>query len=194
MHQMLIDIPLKLETERLILRCYKYGDGKDYYSMLNENIEHLKKYDNDRLFTIKSEGEAEIYIRELISDWYARKRFVLGVWEKNFKKFVGEIWIEVNNWEDRIFEIGWFAEKGNTGKGYVTEAAKASLKLIFEVFDGHKVVVTAEDSNQRSYSVAERCGFLKEGHFKEQKRFKDGTWYGTLYYGLLKNEYEKIYY
>ena len=194
MHQMLIDMPAKLETERLILRCYKYGDGKVYYSMLNENIEHLKKYDNDRLFTIKSEDEAEIYIRELISDWYARKRFVLGVWEKNSKKFVGEIWIEANNWEDRIFEIGWFAEKGNTGRGYVTEAAKASLKLIFEVFGGHKVVVTAEDSNQRSYSVAERCGFLKEGHFREQKRYKDGSWHGTLYYGLLKNEYEKIYY
>lgn len=47
-----------------------------------------------------------------------------------------------------------------------------------------------DDTNVRSQRVAERCGFVKEGHIRENKRNADGMLSGTLHYGLLKSEFE----
>lgn len=33
MHELLMDIPKALETDRLILRCYEHGDGEMYFPM-----------------------------------------------------------------------------------------------------------------------------------------------------------------
>jgi ribosomal-protein-serine acetyltransferase len=189
MHELLMDIPNSIEASRLILRSYQHGDGKEYFSMLERNKAHLGKAASKRLLEISSIEDAEIYLRSLINDWSSRKRFVLGIWNKSTNEFVAEIWIEADNWEDGIFEIGWFAEKDNMGKGYVTEAVKASIKFIFESLKGHKIVVITGADNPRSYALAERSGFVKEGHLREQKKLEDGTWRGTLIYGLLKSEY-----
>jgi RimJ/RimL family protein N-acetyltransferase len=42
----------------------------------------------------------------------------------------------------------------------------------------------------RCYQVAERCGFVHEGHLRENKKHADGTLSGTLSYGLLRSEFE----
>ncbi|MBS4537508.1 GNAT family N-acetyltransferase [Clostridium sp. D2Q-11] len=193
MHELLLDIPLSLETDRLHLRCYKPGDGEVYFPMIMKNKEHLSNAANPRLLGIESKEEAEIYLRELINDWNSRKRFVLGVWNKENNKYVVEIWIEANDWKNKIFEIGWFVNVEYQGKGYVTEAAKASLKFIFENLGAHKVIVTTGGNNPRSYSVAERCRFVKEGCHRQQKKLEDGNYRDTLYYGLLRSEYKDIY-
>ena len=38
MHYMLLDIPSKLETERLLLRPYEPGNGQWLHTMFRENI------------------------------------------------------------------------------------------------------------------------------------------------------------
>lgn len=42
----------------------------------------------------------------------------------------------------------------------------------------------------RCYQVAEQCGFVCEGHLRENKKHADGTLSGALYYGLLRSEFE----
>ena len=41
MHYMLLDVPSKLETERLLLRPYKPGDGQWLNLIFQENEAHL---------------------------------------------------------------------------------------------------------------------------------------------------------
>ena len=49
-----------------------------------------------------------------------------------------------------------------------------------------------DEANLRSRRVAERCGLVLEGHVRENKRNADGTLSGTLYFGLLKSEFEAL--
>jgi len=51
------------------------------------------------------------------------------------------------------------------------------------------VRIECDDTNLRSIRVAERCGFVREAHFRENKRNPDGTITGTVVYGLLSREY-----
>lgn len=191
MHKMLLEIPSRLETERLIMRPYQKGDGVPYFSLLEDNREHLKEH-VDSATTVTDEEEAEIKIRELAADWVGRTRFVMSVWEKVSDTYIGEIWIEPANWDVPSFEIGWFLDRKYEGKGFATEAVKASLTFLFEDLNAHKVIAKARETNVKSFRLAERCGFVKEGLLRDNARKRDNTLVGLLCYGMLESEYEQL--
>ncbi len=74
---------------------------------------------------------------------------------------------------------------------YVTEAVNAVVKSLFENLNAHRIRIETDDTNVRSIGVAERCGFVKEGHIRENKRNPDGTYSGTIFFGLLRHEFLK---
>jgi len=191
MHKLLLDIPTRFESERLVLRCYQSGDGQWFYSMSQKNRDHLMRYESDNvIMNIKSGEDAEIIVRDLAADWIARKNFFLGAFDKKTDEFVAQIYIGPVNWDLPEFEVGYFVDKDHEGKGYVTEAVRATLKFIFEHLKAHRVRLKCDETNVRSIRVAERCGMVREGLFRENKKHPDGKYTGTLHYGLLKREFE----
>jgi aminoglycoside 6'-N-acetyltransferase len=159
--------------------------------MSQKNRSHLLRYEADNVVTsIQSEGEAEILVRELAVEWVARNCFFLGAFEKASGEFVAQIYVGPVSWDLPEFEIGYFADVDHEGRGFVTEAVQGALHFIFEHLQAHRVRLRCDDTNVRSGSVAERCGFVREGHLRENKKNPDGTFSGTLCYGLLKSEFE----
>jgi aminoglycoside 6'-N-acetyltransferase len=190
---MLLQLPTHLETARLLLRPYQPGDGGWYYAMSQKNRSHLSRYETDNVvMSIQSEQEAEILVRELAVEWAARNCFFLGAFERASGEFVAQIYVGPVNWDLPEFEIGYFADVNHEGLGFVTEAVQGALCFIFEHLQAHRVRIRCDDTNVRSGSVAERCGFVREGHLRENKKNPDGTFSGTLCYGLLKGEFEAL--
>ncbi|MFW9914114.1 MAG: GNAT family N-acetyltransferase [Candidatus Thorarchaeota archaeon] len=190
MHKMLFDLPSRLETNRLIIRKYENHDGAALYRLLekDDNREYLKDHVTEAS-TIATEEEAEIRVRELKADWVARNRFVMGIWLLTSGEYVGQIWIEPKKWEVPSFELGWFLEKSHQGQGIATEAAEASIHFLFDHLKAHKIIVLTRDDNPESYKLAERCGFIKEGHLRDHS-MKNGKRFGLFCYGLLKSEFK----
>ncbi|MFX1475311.1 MAG: GNAT family N-acetyltransferase [Promethearchaeota archaeon] len=176
----------------MIIRKYMEGDGRELYLLLerSNNREFLRE-NVEEVSSIKTKREAEIKVRKHSAEWFARDRFVMGIWLKSENKYVGEIWIEPKKWEVPSFEIGWFLDQGYQRRGIATEAARRSLEFIFNDLNAHKVIVITRDTNPRSYKVAERLGFRREGHLRES-RIENGKRYGLLYYGMLRTEFSSI--
>ncbi len=190
MHPLLLDIPTRIETERLFLRCYQAGDGPWYYAMSQKNKFHLTRYESgNAVMTINSEEDAEIVVRGFAASWAARSAFFLGAFHQDTQVFVTQIYIGVVNWDLPEFDIGYFADIDHEGKGYVTEATKGALRFAFEHLMAHRIRIECDDTNVRSYRVAERCGMIKEGHIRDNKKNADGSISGTLHYGLLRSEF-----
>ncbi len=100
MHKMLLDIPERIETERLYLRCYEPGDGSWYYEMIQKNRPHLERYESDNAaMTIKTEDDAEVLMREFAAGWAARSYFFMGVFDKLSNEFVAQLYIGPSNWD-----------------------------------------------------------------------------------------------
>ena len=192
-HKLLLELPERIETERLYLRGYQAGDGGWYYNMSQKNKAHLRRYESgNAIMTINSEEEAEIVVRDYAADWMARKAFFMGAFLKGSDEFAAQIYIGVVNWELPEFELGYFAEKDHEGQGYVSEGARGALRLCFENLKAARVRLECDDTNLRSIGVAERCGMSREGHLRENKKNADGSTSGTLLYGLLRSEYEAL--
>jgi RimJ/RimL family protein N-acetyltransferase len=179
-----------IETERLFLRPYQSGDGILYYQISQRNKVHLAKYESGNiLMHIDSVEEAERAIQRLIGSWDAGEAFFLGAFQKETREFVAQIYIGLANRQLPEYELGYIVDVDHEGKGYVTEAAVAAVHFIFEQLSAHRVRLECDDTNLRSRKVAERCGFVQEGHIRENKRNIDGKISGTLLYGLLSSEF-----
>ncbi len=193
MDKMLLDIPDRIETERLYLRPYQAGDGPMYYAASLRNQEHLARYESGNvLYQLRDDEHAEATVRALSAAWIARNSFFMGVFEKDSDDWAGQIYIGPTNWDLPEFSIGYAVDVNHEGKGYITEAVKATLCFIFEHLQAHRVRSDCADTNSRSYRVLERCKFTREGHYRENKKNPDGSFHGDLQYGLLKSEFEPL--
>lgn len=191
MNKMSLDIPTRIETERLYLRGYEPGDGPWYYAMGQKNQAHLTRYEaGNAVMSIHSEQDAEAVMREFAAAWAARDCFFLGAFERASHEFVAQIYVGPVNRDLPEFQVGYIVDREHEGYGFVTEAVRATLGFIFEHLNAHRVSLECDDTNVRSYRVAERCGFVREGHIRENRRNPDGTLSGTFHYGLLKSEFE----
>lgn len=189
MHKLLLDIPTRIETERLYLRCYQAGDGSWYYGMSQRNKPHLARYESgNAAMAVDTEEDAEVAVRDFAAAWVARSAFFLGAFRRDTDEFVAQIYIGAFDWTLPEFELGYFADIEHEGQGYVTEAAKAALRFAFEHLGAHRVRLECDDTNVRSFRVAERCGMVREGHIRENKRNPDGSISGTLHYGMLRSD------
>lgn len=189
-----LEIPARIEAERIYLRSYRPGDGPWYYAMSRRNQAHLARYEAENVaLSIESGPEAEALVRELAAEWEARNCFFMGAFDRETDEFVGQLYVGPVDWEVPEFAIGFFVDRDHEGQGYVTEAVRAVMGFIFEHLKAHRVRLECDDTNRRSWRVAERCGMVREGHIRENKRNADGTLSGTLCYGLLRREYEGLF-
>ena len=191
MQKMLLEIPTRIEAKRIYMRKYEAGDGQWYFAMSQKNRTHLARYEAENVvMSIENEQDAEVMVRELAVEWSARNCFFMGAFDRETDEFVAQIYIGPVNWEVPEFEIGFFVDKDHEGQGYVTEAVRAVMGFIFEHLKASRVRMECDDTNERSLRVAERCGMVREGHIRENKKNTNGRLSGTLWFGLLKKEFE----
>ena len=57
-------------------------------------------------------------------------------------------------------EVGYLLDKPFWGKGYATEATRASLQLGFEKFDLDHIIALVHPQNTASLRVIQKCGFV----------------------------------
>jgi RimJ/RimL family protein N-acetyltransferase len=197
MNKMLLELPEQIESERLLIRPYRAGDGPAYYEVCQRNKEHLMPFEEGNpALGVNTVDEAEILVRLFASDWVARSAFFLGAWEKSSGEFVAQIYVGAVNWNLPEFEIGYFVDKAHERQGFVTEAVKAVLGFVFDCLGAHRVRLGCNEMNTGSYRVAERCGFTREGFIRQTHSHilrEDGTFSGDYCYGLLRCEFEQLY-
>ncbi len=184
------ELPTRIETDRLILRPYRLEDSGWYFHMSQRNKPHLTIFESgNAVNAIYSEADAQNVMGDFVSLWEARKALFLGAFLKDSDEFVAQVYIGVVKRDLPEFEIGYFADVDHEGCGYVTEAVKGAMSFLFNDLGAHRLRLECDDSNVRSVAVAERCGFVREGHIRENKRNADGSFSGDLHYGILRSEF-----
>lgn len=188
------DAPERIDTARLRLEPYRPGDGAWLHAVLQRDRGHLAAAlagirEGFRL-DLTEPGDAEIFVRQLARDWVARRRFVYAVRERATGDFVGELWVECVDRSVRLLEVGYFVLEAYLGRGYATEAVRATLSVLFRDLQPAKVRVTTDAGNAPSARVAERCGFTLEGRVSSGAKGRHGAVGDTLQYGMLAADFD----
>lgn len=156
-------IPMKkiLETERIYLREFELTDAEAMFQ-LNDDWDVIK-YTGDPAFS--SEEEA----LEFLQNYDDYKRNGMGRWAvitKNTNQFIG--WCGLKRHDNGMVDIGFRFFKTQWGKGYATEAARATLEYGFKTLNTPEIIGRAARENQASLKVLNKLGmtFWKDDNCK----------------------------
>ncbi len=184
-------LPLSNETPRLLVRRYRAEDSAWYWRVGQRNRDHLAQYETDNpICALESEEEAKTLLEGFVTAWQEGRAFFLGAFLKSTDEFVAQLYVGLSNPGVPEYSIGYFGDEAHGGHGYVTETVQVGLTMCFEHLGAHRVRLECDDQNVKSIGVAKRCGFVLEGHIRENHRHADGTLTGTLHFGMLRSEWE----
>lgn len=97
------------------------------------------------------------YLRTVLAEWEERGRGRLAILERGSGRFIGRTGLK--HWSQfGETEVGWVLGPGDRGKGYATEAGRASLAWGFEQLDLPYITSMIQPVNVGSVAVAERLG------------------------------------
>jgi len=149
-------------TQRLILKKFSAADAQGFYE-LNLDPEAIR-YTGDVPFL--SIAEAEDFI--LSYDHYERHGY--GRWSvflKDDNKYIGFCGLNYSQKKMEV-DVGFRFMRVHWGKGYATEAARASLQYGFNEYSLDRIVGRAMKENAASLRVLEKLGMRFRKEFDEE--------------------------
>ncbi|MBI5958666.1 MAG: GNAT family N-acetyltransferase [Chloroflexi bacterium] len=178
---LLLDFPDQFETERLILRAPRPGDGAASNAAIRESIDELRPW-MPWAQTIPAVEDTEAVYRRNASEWIARTNLGLILWRKSDGLFVGGSGLHRLDWSVPCVEIGYWVRTSLAGQGYITEAVNGITAFAFEYLHAERIEIRCDARNVRSAAVAERAGYVLEARFHHHARAVDGGLRDTLVY------------
>ncbi|MCM3784981.1 GNAT family N-acetyltransferase [Neobacillus mesonae] len=183
----LINFPDAIESERLIIRAPKPGDGAVMNIAVKESLAELKPW-MPWAETPPTLSESETQIRQSAVHFAERKDLQLLLFLKETGKLIGSSGLHRINWDARRFEIGYWIHSAHTGKGYVTEAVHAITNFAVEELKANRIEIRCDALNTNSANVAKRAGFVLEGILRGDSLGVDGTLRDTCVFSKVRGQ------
>ncbi len=104
-------------------------------------------------------------------------------------RLIGTAGFDGIDWSNRVagFAIG-LGDRADWGQGHGFEATHLALAFAFNELNMHRIQLTVFHYNRRAVALYERCGFRREGVFREYLQ-RDGQRHDMVLYGLLRPEW-----
>lgn len=187
----LVDLSLKIETARLVLRPFTEADVDAMFPLVSQK--DLPKYMSWNAHTDRDETLA--FVREHAIAGIASNEDATWAIEHEGKlagciELGGITWHQVAMRVDRA-ELGYWIAPPLWGKGLMTEAASAAVRWGFDTLGLHKITTRCFVENHASRRVIEKTGFRFVGRAEEDV-FKDGTWHTHLLYEMTSPEWPDV--
>lgn len=192
MSPILKDFPDHFETQRLLIRAPRPGDGRILYEAVLESVDLLKPWMPWAYHEITLEGEEGV-ARRMAANFLAREDLPFYLLDKVTGKFIGGSGLHRFNWDVPRFEIGYWVRKSCEGMGYITEATRGITNFAFEWLNAERIEIHMDERNQRSWRVAERLKFKLEGTLRNDARDTSGGLRNTRVYSMLRAEWLERY-
>jgi ribosomal-protein-serine acetyltransferase len=187
---LLLDFPDHIETERLLIRAPRPGDGP----MINEGVR--ESFNELRVWmpwsqTLQTVEESEAVARRMAAKFLLREEMMLLLLDRVSGELVGSSGLHNIDWDVPRFEIGYWVRTSRSGQGYITEAVNGITSFCFDTLNAQRVEIRCDSRNLRSAAVAERAGFKLDGSLRQAERAARGDLRDTLVYSKIRDEYHR---
>lgn len=186
----LIDLPMPIETDRMIIREPRFGDGAAINEAKEESFIQINKW-MDWAKTRSTVEEDEIVCREAHIRYLQKQDLTLYAFDKETGRFIGGTGLHRFDWNNRIIEIGYWYRTSVHGQGFATEGTKALIKYAFDVLRANKVIIVHSEGNNASRRVIEKSGFQFEYTVHNEDLLPDGSVTDKHWYSLYDADHLK---
>ena len=163
--------------------------------MTKDDWPHFKYLQtNPQLMTFIRPILPEPQLREMFEQrtapilWAEQRWFAFIIRDLETSTFVGSIAFKINSTTNACAEVGYLADHGFQGKGYMTESLNCVIRFLFNELNVKKVTAQCATENIASWKVMEKVGMQREGELIANQ-FLNGVWHNSYCYGLINSSY-----
>jgi len=150
----------RIETPRLLIRCYTPEDAARIQAAINSSIPHLKIWMPWAQEPHDLDWAANT-IRQFRGKFDLGQDAVFGIFDKENSEQIGGIGFH-NRVGIDAREIGYWIGAGHIGKGYATEGVCALVRVGFEIERLSKLEIHCSPENLPSRNIPSKLGFRHE--------------------------------
>lgn len=180
-------VAYRVETPRLVLRCWSPEDAPALRAALDKSDEHLRPWipfmkDEPRSL----EGTVE-WLRGHRAAFDLGKNFRFGVFLKA-GQLVGENMLLRRVGPDAL-EIGYLTHLGFEGRGYASEASAALVRVAFDLYGARRVEIHHAAENGASAAIPRRLGLRREATLHDRIKDTEGRRHDLVIWCLHRADY-----
>lgn len=179
---------VRIETERLVLRAWTPADAADLIALVTRNQEHLRRW-VPNVATVHTLDEELAQIHAWTLRVLTDKDLLFGMFEPD-GRLVGGVGLH-NRAGKFAREVGYWVSADREGRGYVTEAVAALVRLGFDTLELDRLEIQCDPANTRSAGVPKRLGFVHEATLPRRSFAPDGTPSDSMIWSLYRSAYDK---
>jgi RimJ/RimL family protein N-acetyltransferase len=181
----MLDFPDSFETERLLIRAPRAGDGPEQNAAIVESLDDLRPW-MPWAKEAPTPDETESHCRRSAAKFILREDIHWRGFLKGTDTFVLGSGLHRIDWAVPKFEIGYWVRSRFAGQGYVTEAVRGIAGFAFERLGANRVEIRCDETNRRSWAIPQRLGFELEAVFRHDARATSGELRNTRIYALTR--------
>jgi RimJ/RimL family protein N-acetyltransferase len=160
--------PYRIETERLVIRCWQPGDAALLKEAIDASFEHLAPW---MPWAAEQEPQTLEEKTKLVESFRAQfdagENFIYGIFSPDESEVLGGTGLHVRVGPGGL-EIGYWVRASATRQGIAAESSAAVTRVGFEICEADRIEIRIEPSNDASVGVPRKHGFTEEATLRRR--------------------------
>ena len=167
------------QGELVRLRAFERSDVEAHWGYMNDYAT-VRGMSSGILYPSSREDEARFLDQQTC---YTRGEYQFAV-ETLDGQLIGRCGFTKVDWKNRVAEIGiMIGDKAFRGRGFGADALKLLIRFAGEEMNLHKLKLMVFSFNQQAIACYEKCGFVREGLFKNEL-WREGAYHDVVALGM----------
>lgn len=165
--------PYRIDTKRLVIRCYDPDDAGALKEAVDASIDHLRPWMSFARFEPQSLEETVNLVRIFRSRFDADENYVYGAFARDESRLLAGTGLHQRGGAGSL-EVGYWIRADALRQGYATEITAVLTRVAIELCGAHRVDVQIDPANERSQGVPRKLGFTHEATLRRRLEPFDG--------------------
>jgi RimJ/RimL family protein N-acetyltransferase len=165
--------PYRIETERLVVRCYGPTDAPLLKDAVESSLDHLRPFSawvDDEPQPVE---QKVALLKQFRIAFDSAEAFVYGIFDRDEREQLGGCGLHPRIGPGGL-EIGYFVRASATRQGIATEAAAVLTRVGFEVCEADRIEIRIDPQNVKSFGIPQKLGFPVEATLRRRLPARPG--------------------
>jgi RimJ/RimL family protein N-acetyltransferase len=166
--------PYRIETERLVIRCWRRDDAALLKEAIDSSLEHLREWMPWAYGEPQTLEEKTALVEAFRAQFDAGENFVYGIFSPDESEVLGGTGLHARVGPGGL-EIGYWVRADATRRGIAFESSAAVTRAGFEVCEADRIEIRIEPRNEPSLGVPRKLGFIEEATLRRRLPGRKGA-------------------
>jgi RimJ/RimL family protein N-acetyltransferase len=159
--------PYRIETERLVIRCWEPRDAPLLKEALDSSLDHLRPF----MYWAHEEPQSVEKKAELLRSFRALydtgESFIMGIFDRSEEQVLGGSGLHARIGPGAL-EIGYWVRASATRQGIATETSAVLTRVGLEICEADRIEIRIEPRNEASMGIPRKLGFVEEATLRRR--------------------------